>query len=96
MSSTYMNETWIEPLKGQVPALLEHSQINLEDRLNWWHLCLQVKTAMDLLMPSRGADEAEKYLKKKIKAHNEDNEAGYYARVALAEVLMHRVFDYHS
>lgn len=51
---------------------------------------------MDLLMPSRGADEAEKYLKKKIKAHNEDNEAGYYARVALAEVLMHRVFDYHS
>ncbi|RVW57838.1 hypothetical protein CK203_115294 [Vitis vinifera] len=51
---------------------------------------IEVKTAMDLLMPSRGADEAEKYLKKKIKAHNEDNEAGYYARVALAEVLMHR------
>ena len=54
---------------------------------------LQVKTAMDLLMHSRGADEAEKYLRKTIKAYDEDLEAGYRARVALIEVLMHRVWS---
>ncbi|RVW16687.1 hypothetical protein CK203_080922 [Vitis vinifera] len=56
---------------------------------------IEVKTAMDLLMPSRGADEAEKYLKKKIKAHNEITRLGKYKEAAQQCQILEQNPNYH-